>query len=58
MDYELLKHESRGIKELLENTWFKSNRDKKRIASPSICCQLKLSSTCKISGRNRIRFSH
>ena len=54
----ILKNESRGMKELYENTWLKSNRHKKRIGSLSICCQWKWSSTCKNSCRDRIRFNH
>ena len=52
------KDESRGIKELLENTWLKSDKSKIRIGSPSICCQWKWISTCKNSGINRTRFNH
>ena len=33
------KDKSRGIREILENKWLKSDRDKKRIDSKSICCQ-------------------
>ena len=50
-NYELLEMmQNCEIKKLLENTWLKSDRDKKRIASPCICCQSNWSSTCKNSG--------
>ena len=59
MDYELLeKMKAKELKNYLEIRGLKVTGTKKRTGSPSICCQWKLSSNCKNSGRNRIRFNH